>query len=224
MSKVSINGHMNDIDELKGRIEELTVDLRHRDEQIKELRKERSQAVDLVDEMREHVEDANALIDSWKEAFDMELKDDGMWYFQPDKIATAYSILFEKHEKLVREWNKFVGDYNRTVAPRGLGRPLGASEAQVKNVRKLSKGGTSLRSIAEQTGLGLRTVRTIIEKDAGTGRASKRTNLLRRREIDRMRAAEYRVRKRARDQLPKRITEIRKQGEALVKAAKGLDD
>ena len=32
----------------------------------------------------------------------------------------------------------------------------------------------------------------------------------------------YRVRKRARDSLPKRITETRKRGEALVKAAKGL--
>ncbi len=81
---------------------------------------------------------------------------------------------------------------------------------------------TSLRTIAEQTGLGLRTVRTIIDKTVGTDRTGKRTNLLRKREIDRLRAAEYRVRKRARDLLPKRIAETRKRGEALVKAAKGL--
>ncbi|MCZ6770783.1 MAG: hypothetical protein O7G83_02195 [Proteobacteria bacterium] len=94
----------------------------------------------------------------------------------------------------------------------------------MKNVRRLRKAGNSLRAIAAQTGLGLRTVRTIAEKDAGTGRIGKRTNLLRKREIDRLRAAEHRSRKRIRDGLPKRITETRKRGEELIKAAKGLDD
>ena len=224
MSKVSINGHMASNNELRGRIEELEFDLRHRDDQIKELREERRRAVDLVDEMRQHVEDANELIESWTEAFDMELKDDGMWHFQPDEVADAYGILFKRHEKLVRQWNKFVGDYNSTVAPRALGRPLQASEAQIKEASKLRKAGKSLRAIAAATGLGLRTVRTIVEKDAGTGRVGKRTNLLRKREFDRLRAAEYRSRKRMRDQLPKRITETRKRGEELIKAAKGLDD
>ncbi len=99
---------------------------------------------------------------------------------------------------------------------------LQASDAQIKEVRKLRKTKTSLRAIAEQTGLGFGTVRTIVGQDAGTDRTSKRTNLLRKREIDRQRAADYRVRKRARDLLPKRITETRKRGVALIKAAKGL--
>jgi hypothetical protein len=47
---------------------------------------------------------------------------------------------------------------------------------------------------------------------------------LRKREIDRLRAAEHRAQKRTRDQLPKRIAETRKHGDELVKAAKGLDD
>ncbi len=64
-------------------------------------------------------------------------------------------------------------DYNATVAPRSLGRPLLASDAQVKEVRKLRKAGRSLRAIAGQTKLGLSTVRTIVEKDTGTGRAGK---------------------------------------------------
>ena len=213
---------MTSNNELRGRIEELEADLRYRDDQIKELRQERNSAVDLVAEMREHVQDSNALIDSWIEVFKMEQDDDGLWMFKPMAAVDDYNALHEDREKLVRQWNKFVGDYNATVAPRGLGRPLQASDAQVKEVRKLRKAGGSLRGIAEQTGLGLSTVRTIIGKDSGTDRASKRTNLLRKREVDRLRAAEYRVRKRARDQLPKRITEIQKRGEALIKAAKGL--
>ncbi len=212
------------MNELRGRIEELELDLGHRDEQIKELREERGRAVDLVDQMRENVEDANELIESWIEAFDMKLDEDGLWHFDQDKIMDGYEKLNENHNKLIRQWNRFVADYNSTVAPRGLGRPLEASEAQVKEVRKLRKTRASLRTIAEQTGLGLRTVRTIVDKDAGTGRIGKRTNLLRKREIDRLRAAEYRSRKRIRDQLPKRITETRKRGEELIKAAKGLDD
>ena len=58
---------MTDIDDLKARIEELEVDLQRRDGQIKELCQERDQARELVDEMRERVEDGNALIDSWIE-------------------------------------------------------------------------------------------------------------------------------------------------------------
>ncbi len=221
---------MTNADKLKARIEELETDLRYRDDQIKELRADNSRASDLVDEMREHVEDGNNLIDGWIEAFGMELNEDGIYDFGRDLLLDQHSKLTEKHNKLLREWNKFVGEYNSTVAPRGIGRPLQASEAQVKEVRKLRKfrelrkHKSSLRDIAEQTGLSLRTVRTIVGKDAGTDRTGKRANLLRKREINRLRAAEYRAQKRTRDQLPKRITETRKRGEELVKAAKGLGD
>jgi len=215
---------MTNTDKLKAQVEELEADLRHRDDQIKELRQEHSQAVDLVDEMREHVEGANELVESWIEAFGMELDESGMYDFGRDLLVDQHSKLIEKHNKLLREWNKFVGEYNSTVAPRDLGRPLQASEAQIKEVRKQRKRGASLRAIAAQTGLGLSTVRTIIGKDAGTDRTGKRANLLRKREINRLRAAEYRAQKRTREQLPKRITETQKRGEELVKAAKGLGD
>ena len=215
---------MTNTDKLKAQVEELEADLRHRDDQIKELRQEHSQAVDLVDEMREHVEGANELVESWIEAFGMELDESGMYDFGRDLLVDQHSKLIEKHNKLLREWNKFVGEYNSTVAPRDLGRPLQASEAQIKEVRKQRKRGASLRAIAAQTGLSPSTVRTIIGKDAGTDRTGKRANLLRKREINRLRAAEYRAQKRTREQLPKRITETQKRGEELVKAAKGLGD
>ncbi len=212
------------IDKLEARIEDLEVDLRQRDDQIKELREEVSQARDLVGEMREHVEDARALIESWKESFHMKLADNDMWVFDESEVWEYYADLSEQHEKLVREWNKFTAEYNAVVAPREVGRPLEASEAQVKEALKLRKTGISQRSIAAQTGLGPQTVRTILGKDRGTDRTSKRTNLLRKREFDRLRAAEFRVRKKGRDLLPKRISQTLKEGERLIRAAKGLDD
>ena len=213
---------MTSKDELKGRIEELEADLRYRDDKIKELRGDNSRASDLVAEMRELSVDNVAVIDAWAEAFGMEQTDDGKWAIRQGELRNAYDALFERHDKLIRDFNRLVGRYNRIVVPRGFGRPLQASDAQVKEVRKLRKTKVSLRTIAEQTGLGLRTVRTIVGRDAGTDRTSKRTNLLRKREIGRQRAADYRAQKRTRESLPKRITETQKRGEALIKAAKGL--
>jgi hypothetical protein len=99
---------------------------------------------------------------------------------------------------------------------------LAASEAQVKDVLQRSAEGASVRGIAAATSLSIRTVRTIVEKDQGTDRATNRTNLLRKREFDRLRAADYRARKKARDRLPKKIAEIQAQGADLLKAAKGI--
>ncbi len=86
------------------------------------------------------------------------------------------------------------------------------------------KGGLSLRAIVAATNLGFRTVRTITEKDTGTDRTSKRDAEKRKRMLDKMRAAEWRERKRSLDQLPKRITMTQREGEELIKAAKGLGD
>ena len=82
--------------------------------------------------------------------------------------------------------------------------------------------GASLREIASATSLSLRTIRTIVEKAENRGRASKRTNDVRRKEFNRLWAAAYRVRKAARDRLPQAIEGRLQTGAALVKAAKGL--
>jgi len=54
----------------------------------------------------------------------------------------------------------------------------------------------------------------------GTDRTTKRTNEIRRLELNRNRMAAYRARKRTRDALPKRITEALNRGKSLVKRAR----
>lgn len=211
-------------DELEARVEQLEADLKERDGKLKDLRTELREAMDLVDQMREQVQDGNEVIERWIEAFEMEVDESGAYRWRPwlDRLCDAHDRLRDENAKLIRDWNRFVGEYNAAIAPRTLGRPLAASETQIAKVRLLKKSGASLRKITSQTGLGLRTVRTIIEKDSGTDRTSKRTNEVRRRELDRLRAAEWRARKRSIDDLPKKISETVKRGGELVKAAKGL--
>jgi hypothetical protein len=62
-------------------------------------------------------------------------------------------------------------------------------------------------------------VRTIIGKVDGTDRTSVKRDKLRRRELNRARQATWRARKRIRDGLPKRINDVLKNGEELVKQA-----
>jgi chromosome segregation ATPase len=200
-------------DELRGEIERL-------ESQVRDLKAELSESQDLVAEMREHVEDAGDLINSWIEAFGMVETEAGVWGFDSKFLHDQLDELLETHNKLVVKWNKFVPEYNSTVAPRGRGRPLEASDAQVKQVLRLRKKGASLRETAKQTGLGFRTVRSICDREKA-GKESQ-TNLLRKREFDRLRAAEYRARKKVRDTIPKRVNRLLGEGADLKKRAKGL--
>ena len=65
--------------------------------------------------------------------------------------------------------------------------------------------------------------RTNVLKDARTDRTSKRDAEKRKRMLDKLRAADWRERKRSLDQLPNRIAATQREGEELIKAAKGLD-
>jgi hypothetical protein len=201
-----------------GRIAVLEDELEQRDHRIRELCADLDKAEKLVWEMREHVEDAGTLIGSWIEAFDMVQDDDGAW-----KWSTAFvegHEWFKKYDALVTKWNRFVPEWNAMVRPRNVGRPLAASEAQVAEVLKLHKTGGSLRGIAEDTSLGLATVRTIVSQKNGTDRTT--VKHLERIDPDRAASARWRARKRTRDALPKRINETLAKGRELVKEAKGL--
>ena len=202
-------------------MEEETADriaeLKQRDARIKELTTERDEAQELVDRMREQVEDSNGLIEQWIEVFEMQQGEQGKWLFDPEqsKLWDEHFALFKQHQDLIRQWNKQARKYNAIVDPRPVGRPLVASTAQQAEVLKRRKARESLRAIAAATSLSLRTVRTIVAQ-------KKRTNEMRRKEFNRHRAAAYRVRKRSRDRLPQQINEQLETGADLVKAAKGL--
>lgn len=206
------------------RIAELEADLAARDDKIKQMTSDLAEARDLVDQMREHVDDVSNSTDTWIEAFDLSMGDDGIWRVDPRQNAlwNDYDELLTEHVALIRKWNKFVVDYNRTILARDIGRPLAASDAQRADVLKRHKAGESLRAISKATSLGLRTVRTIVEKQQGTDRASKRAKELRRVEFNRQRSAAFRARKRGMEAMPKQIGELQKAGAALVKRAKGL--
>jgi transposase len=202
------------MDDDKKRIEELEDDLKHRDRRIAELRGEVDELRGLVKGLEENVEDAANVLAGWKETFQME-EVEGGWTWKPfweerDKIIQDYN-------KLVQKWNRFVPLINGKQ--KNIGRPLEASEAQIAQVLKLRKSGTSLRGIAEETNLGLSTVRTIVGKTNGTDRTTKR-------QLARIDAKQitttWKRQRRAGDSLPKRAHRVVKDAEALAKEAKGL--
>ena len=110
-----------------------------------------------------------------------------------------YEDLRDKYHALQRAYNELAAEHNRVVAatrPRQhIGRPLAASHSQKADVLKRREAGQSLRSIADDTGLSLRTVCTITEKADGVDRATRK----RLERIDpariRLSAAEHRSRK-----------------------------
>jgi len=199
------------------RFQELEDALKNAERRIAETRADRDKAYELVGRMSEHVKDARTLIDSWKEAFDMQLGENGMWSFQ-DGFGEKYDALLVKHNALVKQWNRFVPVLN----PQPIGRPLAASDAQCATVRRMHKAGSSLRNIVDETNLTLQTVRTIVGREHQTDR----TSIKRLQRIDPERAAAIteRSRKRTRAGLPKRINQLLADGDALVKEAKGLGD
>ena len=73
---------MDKTDELKAEVERLHDLVRalrkEMDRQVRELREEKDRALELVDQMREQMEAADALIESWIEAFEKEQDDSGV--------------------------------------------------------------------------------------------------------------------------------------------------
>jgi hypothetical protein len=220
------------------RVVELEDKLKERDERIKELRRELGEAEELISDMRDQVESANSVIDSWIEAFGMVQDNKGVW--QWDEWMDRWARMNKQHEALARKWNQFVPDYNTVVlkGKRNVGRPLGADEEQVAQVRKLRKSGMSLRGIAAQMDLKLSAVRTIVNRDDGGDRMTKKrwqklhpgekweertyTPVGKLSRVDPRQFKEEPWRTRTRASLPKRITETLERGAEVVKAAKGL--
>jgi len=192
--------------------------LKEKERRLQELKTDLDKANDLIERQAEHVQDSSDLIDSWIEAFGMELGDDGMW-----KWRESFAQGREWHDKyvnLVRKWNREVESFNAKVRRRNVGRPLGASDAQRQTVLKMRQVGKSLRAIAEETSLGLNTVRTIVDQRDERDRTSVKHLERIRRDMGEERT--WQSRKRTRDGLPRRINALQHQGEELRKEAKGL--
>jgi hypothetical protein len=181
--------------------------LRQRDRLIAELRREQDEAND--------AEDYDASIEVWREAFGMEMTDNGSWTWKP--FWDEYAKLTEKYYDLVKHWNRAVTILN--AGTQDVGRPLAASETQVAAVLKLRKQGLSLRDIADETSLSKNTVCTIVGRKHGTDRTS---NKRRKIAIDQHERAHWKAQKRTGDALPKRVQEVIRAGEALVREAKGI--
>lgn len=73
---------MDKTDKLKTEVERLHDLVRalrkQMDRQVRELREEKDRALELVDQMREQIEAADALIESWIEAFEIEQDESGV--------------------------------------------------------------------------------------------------------------------------------------------------
>lgn len=188
--------------------------LRSRDREIAELRREKDELTDIIRRFDEYVEDYNGVLEAWRDTFDMEMTDGGARTWKP--FWDEYKALFDRYGALVRRWNRLIP----LVNTQDVGRPLAASDAQVATVTKMHKAGKSLRFIASETGLGLSTVRTIVGRINRTDRTTRKR--WERIVIDRTEHAHFKSRKRTGDTLPRRAQRVVETGQELVKEAKGL--
>jgi hypothetical protein len=208
----------------EARIRQLEDNLKAAERRAEEAKRERDDAQNLVSRMEEQVKDSQTLIERWVEAFDMRLGDNGQWQHTSPHLVDRWNDLVEKYNDRLKKWNKFVPEYNAIVAPvrRGVGRPLAATESQCKLVLKLAKAGKSIRTIMDETSLGMQTVRTILDREDWTDRASQhRLEKLDYKPV-RNQLMAARARKRTRDALPEMIAETLATGKELLKEAKGI--
>ncbi len=193
------------------RIAELEAIIEQRDARIRELKKD-------VDSSWEAVSSAHELMHEWHQFLD-EMKES---YARDDEFWARNERHHEDADAAIALYNKFVREYNKKVAAKlpNLGRPLAATPPVRADVLKRRKAGQSLRSIAEDTGLGLQTVRTIIDKADGVDRAT--LARLKRIAPDKFAAARERVNRSGRKGFPRRIDEAIKEAKASIKELKGL--
>jgi hypothetical protein len=133
--------------------------LRQRDREIAALRRQKDELTDLVRRFEEYVEDCNGVLEAWKQT---------SWTLGPfraehNDLVNRYLALAKRHNKLIP-----------LVYEQDVGRPLKADELEVEAVTRLHKAGRSLRWIAEETELSLRTVRTIVGRINRTDRTTRK--------------------------------------------------
>lgn len=204
------------------RSRELEDQLRAARRDLADMKQERDEANELIQKLAERLEDDEAQIEQWIHAFDMKLTDDGLWSFDDDNVCIERDVLQVFYNREVKKLNRAMAKLSAaSLTQQPPGRPLAATEAQCKTVHELRwTHGLSLRDIADETSLSLRTVRTIIDREMKTDRTTiKRWKKLDPEEADTIRA---KARQRAREALTKSINGSVPAIRELVKAAKGL--
>jgi hypothetical protein len=159
--------------------------------------------------MRQHVERTIELTQRWADA--LYRSEDSRC--ELDDALKDYENLRTEFNELVRLWNRYI----EMVGPQPVGRPLQAGDAQIAEVRKLRNAGASLRKIATETNLGLRTVRTITGQQDRSDRTSQKREELRHRSLTRNRMLDWRRRRRAREAMPGQLVEIEREAMELLK-------
>jgi len=96
------------------RIAELEDELKQRDRRIAELKRDLDKQSDLIVRQDEHLRDFGDTLDQWKQAFEMEPDENGVWVWKHSFVEG--DEWYEKYSAVVRDWNKFVGEYNALVA------------------------------------------------------------------------------------------------------------
>jgi chromosome segregation ATPase len=90
----------------KRTVGELEDELKARDRRIEGLREEIDELRDLVTRLRESIEDADNVLESWTEALGMEMSEDGKWTWKP--FWNEHNKMIDDYNDLVRQWNKNV--------------------------------------------------------------------------------------------------------------------
>jgi hypothetical protein len=196
------------------------------EQRIEELKESHEARVDTISAMVEQVQECDAQIERWIEAFNMVRNDKGVWMWGDDLIEDR-NKWFNEYRRIRDEWNRFVPEYNAVVAPsarlaslRNIGRPARCRSWPGRAYQGPPEGRQVTALDCGGDGLGLQTVRTVLDKADGVDRAT----LARLERIAPDKIAEARSRRAIRDiaALPKRINANLKRNAELIKQAKGL--
>jgi septation ring formation regulator EzrA len=205
---------IGDMRRTKATIGELEDDVKGLTKRLDDIRCEHDETVALVSIQCETLALQEDALQNWRDQIDV--------FFWVEAIKDAEASRKEyadRYEALLAKWNAFVPEYNEVVAQkkRNFGRPPAASNAQAARDQ-------SLRSIAEDINIGVRTLRTIIDKKDGVDRATQAR--LERIAPDRITTTKQRALQRKLAGIPQRLKRLLKDMDRLTadldKRAKGV--
>jgi septation ring formation regulator EzrA len=205
----------------KATIGDLEDDVKRLTKRLDDIRCEHDETVALVSIQCETLALQEEALQNWRDQIDV--------FFWVEAIKDAEASRKENADRYEARWRsgtRLSPEYNEVVAQkkRNFGRPPAASNAQAARVLDLHKADQSLRSIAEDINIGVRSVRTIIDKKDGVDRATQAR--LERIAPDRITTTKQRALQRKLAGIPQRLKRLLKDMDRLTadldKRAKGM--